>query len=233
MASWVLKAIAQRVIGALPYRELWNEFFQEWVTHSLRLDEQTFEEHLRKDAQHLDYLRKHMREATLTAFTVFELSTGWHPILPIALFLCGAERVWTLDLVPQLRLKRLADAARQFVAADDRGRLRTLLPRLLPDRVAEFRRIAGSHWPSPQRWLKAMNIFPLYGDRGYTQVLSGSVDLVVSNAVLEYVAPGPMRVMLAEFKRMLSPYGVMSHDIDLRDQFSFLDPSITPFHFLK
>ena len=60
MASWVLKAIAQRVIGALPYRELWNEFFQEWVTHSLRLDEQTFEEHLRKDAQHLDYLRKHM-----------------------------------------------------------------------------------------------------------------------------------------------------------------------------
>lgn len=102
MASWVLKAIAQRVIGALPYRELWNEFFQEWVTHSLRLDEQVFEEHLRKDAQHLDYLRKHTREATLTAFTVFELGTGWHPILPIALFpaLRAGTRHWTRLRLP-------------------------------------------------------------------------------------------------------------------------------------
>jgi hypothetical protein len=39
--------------------------------------------------------------------------------------------------------------------------------------------------------------------------------------------------IFAEFKRLASPHAAMSHYIDLYDQFSIFDRSITPFNFLR
>jgi hypothetical protein len=39
--------------------------------------------------------------------------------------------------------------------------------------------------------------------------------------------------MLAEFHRVMRPGAAMVHRIDLADQFSFFDRTITPFNFLK
>jgi len=48
-------------------------------------------------------------------------------------------------------------------------------------------------------------------------VASNSVDLIISNAVLEHIAPEMLTQYVSEFRRVLNPEGVMIHRIDYRD----------------
>lgn len=38
---------------------------------------------------------------------VLELGTGWYPVVPIGLYLCGAAEIRTLDIVSQCKLDRI------------------------------------------------------------------------------------------------------------------------------
>ena len=57
------------------------------------------------------------------------------------------------------------------------------------------------------------------------------MDLFVSTTVLQYIPPEALKGIFAEFNRLASPNAVMSHYIDLYDQFSVFDRSISPFNF--
>jgi hypothetical protein len=107
MASWLVKALVQRGIGALPNPHYWNELFHDRVTHSLDLTMERFEVSLRNCQNHLEQLRRFGSTAKSGRFSAFELGTGWFPTVPIGLFLCGAREVWTWDIVPFLRRDRL------------------------------------------------------------------------------------------------------------------------------
>src|SRR5882724_258047 len=59
MASWLVKAIAQRSIGALPNPHYWNELLQERVAHSLELTDERFDCSLRNCRNHLEQFRRY------------------------------------------------------------------------------------------------------------------------------------------------------------------------------
>jgi ubiquinone/menaquinone biosynthesis C-methylase UbiE len=61
----------------------------------------------------------------------------------------------------------------------------------------------------------------------------GSVDLIVSNNTLEHIPLDVLHAIIAEFRRILSPTGLMSHFIDLSDHFAHFDRSITLYNFLQ
>src|SRR5438270_9010803 len=103
MASWLMKAMVQRGIAALPNPHYWNELLQDRVTHSLELTNARFEDGLGNCRKHLEQLRRYGSTAT-DSFSAFELGTGWFPVVSIGLFLCGAREVWTWDIAPLLRL---------------------------------------------------------------------------------------------------------------------------------
>ena len=60
-----------------------------------------------------------------------------------------------------------------------------------------------------------------------------SVDFICSNNTFEHIPETVLPGILREFKRVLKPFGAMSHFIDMSDHFAHSDPGISIYHFLK
>ena len=86
---------------------------------------------------------------------------------------------------------------------------------------------------SPSQLLRRINIHVMVQDACRTGLADNSMDLIASNAVLEFISEQVLSEMLVEFQRIASPRAIMTHKIDLADQYSAFDTSITPFNFLK
>lgn len=234
MPKWWIKATVQRAIGFLPYSNLWNELFQSTVTASTRLSDARFESQLKRCREHLEVFRLFGPSPPGDRFTAFELGTGRYPIVPVGLYLCGADDIRTWDIAPLLRQHRVLHMLRRFIDYYDRGALRNLLPEARSDRIGRLRQaVEQSRRDPPGRLLERFGIRPAVGDARRSGLPAGTVDLVTSTVVLEYIPANVLTGLLAEFHRIASPRGVMSHVIDLADEYSYFDPSLSPFNFLR
>ena len=234
MVSWLLKAVVQRGVGALPYRHFWNGLLQDWVTHSTRLTDEIFLENLHNCEVHLANLRRY-NPSTGTNFSAFELGTGWFPVVPIGLFVCGAREVWTWDIVPLLTLDRLKGVIARFLDYEHSQLMKHHLDGL-PGRLMLLRQAmesCNSPGSKPGQVLERLNIHYRIGNASRTGLPPASVDLIVSDVVLEHPSPTELSGMLREFRRIAAAEAVMSHSIALDDQYSGRDPRITQFNFLR
>lgn len=233
MPSWLLKAGTQRLIGALPNRHMWNEFLQTRITRSIQLPPDQFTVKLDACRIHLRHLSD-LRGATPRDFTAFELGTGWHPVVPIGLFLCGASQVWTWDIAQHLSLERIRFVLNSFLRLDAAGELERHLPNLQPERLDELHKVAADRSAiAPAQLLERLAIRYRVGDATNSGLPSSSVDLVTSYGVLEYLPAEALVPLLNEFLRIGEKDAVLSHLIILDDQYAYFDPHITPLNFLK
>jgi predicted nicotinamide N-methyase len=235
MASWLMKAMVQRGIGALPYPHFWNGLLQDWVTHSTRLTDEVFFENLRNCGLHLANLQRY-NSTTLGGFAAFELGTGWFPVVPIGLFLCGAREVWTWDIAPLLKLDRLKGVIARFLELEQKRLLKSHLD-ALPERLALLKEVI-TRCDSPQRHepaqlLEQLNIHYRIGNASRSELPPASIDLIVSDVVFEHPSPAELSEILHEFQRISAPKAVMSHSIALDDQYCGRDFRITQFNFLR
>jgi hypothetical protein len=167
-------------------------------------------------------------------FRVLEIGTGWIPTVPLGLFLCGAEKIWTVDIDPLLDAERLKTMLGYYDRYDLEGKLRDFLPDFCPDRLNQVRNlIPQSGLSSPDRLLDRLGISVLVGDAQKLPLPSESIDYVFSNGVLEYIPPSILRGILKECSRLSAAGAVMTHRLNLIDQYSYFDNSITPYNFLK
>jgi hypothetical protein len=235
MASWLAKAFVQRAIGVLPNPHFWNELLQDRVTHSLGLTEQRFEQSLRNCLSHLEQLQRLAPTKGKDGFKVFELGTGWFPTVAIGLFLCGAQEVWTWDIAPFLKRGRLKDTLGRFLEIEEQG-LRNRF-HALPERLARLREVMAlcdsPEGLKPAELLERLGIHYRVGNASQTGLLPQSIDLIVSDVVFEYLSPQALREVLQEFRRIAAPNAVMSHTVDLTDQYAAGDTGITQFNFLR
>jgi Methyltransferase domain len=234
VASWLLKAMIQRGVGALPYPHFWNGLLQDWVTHSTRLTDEIFFENLQNCRIHLANLQRHSPIAPRN-FCAFELGTGWFPVVPIGLFLCGAREIWTWDIAPLLRRDRLKGVIDRFLKLEQKQLLRNHLA-TLPERLMLLREVMldfDSRKREPDQLLDYLNIHYRIGNAIQSGLPPASVDLIVSDVVLEYLPVAELSNIFREFRRIAAPEAVMSHSIALDDQYSGSDPRITQFNFLR
>jgi SAM-dependent methyltransferase len=229
MRKWMMKALAQRAIGAMPFSRAINGWLQEHVTRSVCLSRQTFEEHLQRDRLHYAALCEHRPDAE--AFDALEIGTGWHPILPIALFLFGARSITTVDISPHLSASRVGDTLAEFVAAIEDGRLGRLLPEARPECVARLRELTRG--VDPMRALEQMGVRVVIARNQIPALPNESIDFVVSNVALEYLDRTELQAMVSEFARVLRDDGCMSHDICMMDQYHAFDPTLSRLNFLR
>lgn len=233
MHRWYLKAATQRLVGLLPYRDVLHEGMQHYFSKSIRLNMPAFEAHLERDQRHLDHYTQHAGAPAQGPTTLFEVGTGWHPIFPIVAWLAGAERVWTVDVVAHLNTARVRDTLSHFVKCHAIGALTARLKHVNPKRLRHLEVLANDPSLDCATLLAGMNIVSLVADGAYRPVPDHSVDLIVSNVALEYVSPNVLPRMSREFRRMIRNDGIMSHDIDMQDQYSYGDRSISSLNFLK
>jgi Methyltransferase domain len=237
MVPWLVKALVQRGISALPNPHYWNELFQDRVTHSLDLTEERFEAGLRNCRNHVEQLqRRSGSPATSSSFSAFELGTGWFPTVPIGLFLRGAREVWTWDIAPLLRRDRLKLTIRRFLEIEQEQALGGHF-HALPERLTRLREVMAlcesPEGVRPAELLERLGIHYRIGNASRSGLPPQSVDLIVSDVVFEYLTPEELLEILQEFRRIAAPDAVMSHTISLDDQYAAHDPGITPFNFLR
>ena len=233
MSKWIIKTALQRAISWLPQSHKWNALFQRYVTKGLHVSLASFENKLDDCRTHLENYRKFSANPK-DSFKVLELGTGWWPIPPVGLYLCGAEEIWSYDIVPLLRQDTFRQILQLFLAYHEDGRLARLLPGVRPERAARLSQLVSrSATDSPQAILESMNIHALIRDARHTELPAASIDLVYSNCCFEHIPLAIQAGLHAEFKRVAAKDSVISHFVGIGDQYARFDPSISMFNYLK
>jgi len=150
------------------------------------------------------------------------------------MFLCGARLVHTCDILPLVKMPRLRTVIRRFIEYAERGELNSLLPELPPERVALLSdAYANPQYTKPAELLQALSINLLVCNARQTGLPAEKVDLLISTEVLMHIPRQILVEIFQEFRRIAKPTGIMNHLIDMTDQYSYFDSSITPYHFLR
>lgn len=233
MAKWILKAVIQKTISFLPYKEELNFFFQRYVTRGVALTDYHFECKLAAARDHVAYYHKYGTTPTSSA-KALELGTGWYPIVPAMLFLAGFERTVSVDIRDWLTRDRQLIALQKILDYHDSGRLASYLPNIEADRLAVLRDTCAA----PEQLTRGeinerIRLDTRVMDATRLTFPDDTFDFVCSNNTFEHVYPDVLASILAEFKRVVKPTGVMSHFVDLTDHFAHLDASIDIYHFLR
>lgn len=233
LRKWMIKALIQRGMGALPFGHKLNELFQRYITGGLELSLNGFRIKLDQCSRHLSFYRS-LSSKPKEDFAVLELGTGWFPVLPLGLYLAGAGRIVSYDITPLLSPHTLRQVVQYFCQLQDSGELVQAFPSLKPERMKPLRDyLAQSSPPGPKEFLRQLNIELIIGDARATGLPAGSIDLACSCTVLEHIVYEDLVRLFREFKRLSTPASVMSHFIGLEDQYATFDPSISRFNFLQ
>jgi len=229
MARWIVKTLVQRGLSLLPRSDWWNELLQRYVTCGLRLEpEGEFRGKLLACRKHFNYFSQASALAK-TGFNALELGTGWFPIIPLGLYLCGARTVWTYDVVRLLRSDTFRRTLECFRVFQQTGKLLEILPAAAPARVERLTDLLKRNpGKPPETLLKELNIHAEVRDIRQSGQAYGTVDFVFSNGVLEHLSRSYLADVMGRFRVMLWPDGVMCHHVGLADQFASFDRSITP-----
>lgn len=229
--KWVLKAIVQKTISFLPYSQRINYFFQKYVTKGVYLSDAYFEDRLEHARNHIEAWERLSDGAPLR--NTLELGAGWYPVVPIALFLYGAEHIRTVDVSLLTNADHVRTTIRKFLEYADQGKLAPYL-RPDPERLDALRQLGfESQVRSFEQLTQALRLEYLVQDARQLNLSDGTLDLAHSNNTFEHIYPDILLGILREFRRIVRPGGVQSHFIDLSDHFAHFDTSITIYHFLR
>jgi len=237
MASWILKAAIQKVLSGLPAAHHLNRVFQDRLTGSLDLTPDRLLDQLRRGARHLwAYRKMHGRLPD----KVLEVGTGWFPVVPLGLHLCGCGEIDTVDRTALMRREDVLRTLRALAELIRVGRLSEALPEFQPERAARLVEMSQDlDRRESQDDGEAARILPHFGIRYQTSdlealgIAEGSVDLALTNSVLEHLREKELEVLFQTLRRLVSGSGVANHFIDLGDHYAVFDRSVEVYNFLK
>jgi SAM-dependent methyltransferase len=228
--KWMLKAAAQKVISCLPWAHQFNFLLQRYVTIGKELSYAFVEDRLMHAARHVQACER-FHKRPLWEIEVLEIGTGWYPIVPIALFLMGANAIETTDIRQLYNRTALAQALRAVLRLHTQDRLRALLHTYDANRIAQLKQALQA--TSTQAALELLQIQSTICSYDQMAIAANSKDMVISNNTLQYFPKGSLDPFFLELKRICKPEAILSLAIDLTDEYAQFDAAISPFNFYK
>lgn len=177
----------------------------------------------------------HEHGETIEGGAVVEVGTGWRLNLPIALWLCGASEIVTVDLNPYLK----EELVREDICYVRRNqqKIRSLIESRFwnPGFQERFEKLIElTDDLSLDHILDTMNIrYMAPADASRLDLPPRSVHFHVSYTVLEHIPPQELDAILLEGKRLLVKGGLLVHLVGLSDHFSHSDKTISTINFLR
>lgn len=203
--------------------------FQKYVTKGLTLTDVLFEDKLFHCNKHVQAFNTYGGKEN---FSSLEIGTGWYPIVPFGLYLCGAAKIYSIDISPLTNHAFFIATLKRYVEYHDNGKLSQQLPLYSKQRIEVLRTLLNKN-ATVNEISTTLNLTFTIQDARTTNFTDGYFDLINSNNTFEHIYPEILEGILKEFNRVLAPNGIMSHNIDLSDHFAHLDKSITIYNFLQ
>ena len=219
---WKHKALLQLVFSHVPLGDRLNYLAQRHVTRTLPNSDDKFRTVLDKAKTHLELLDRHS-STDLRHCTFYEFGVGSTLAIPLAFFAHGVERQVVCDIRPLVRPFLVADALDKLRRMHPCERLERLPCEHLQKRsdlLAVLQQECGIEYRAPE-------------DARRTSLPAESVDCLTSSNAIEHIPASDIPAILRECRRLLRPGGVMSFRIDYQDHYSYSDPSISAYNFLR
>lgn len=229
MKVWILKAVIQKTISFLPFKNKVNFLFQKYVTKGLTLTDELFNDKLYHCNKHVQAFAKYSGKPN---YTSLEIGTGWYPIVPFGLYLCGAGKIYSVDISSLTNHAFFITTLKKYSDYHHSGELAKHLPGYDRAKMDLFEDLLRSNAPLEEIKTK-LNLHFTVQDARSTNFTTGYFDLINSNNTFEHIYPDILEGILKEFNRILATDGVMSHNVDMSDHFAHLDKSITIYNFLQ
>ena len=228
--KWVLKAVVQKTISFLPGGNKINFLFQKYITKGVFLTDEYFLDRLEHAKEHLDAFKNY---AKIDLQSTLELGTGWYPVVPISMFLSGAEKIITLDISELCNKERLSTTLEMFSKYIADNKLENYIS-VRADRMEVLKKlIVEKDRLSFGEMLKQLKINYILKDARKLDLPSAAISLIHSNNTFEHVYTEVLKEILMEFKRLTAKGGIMSHFVDMSDHFAHSDKSITIYNYLQ
>ncbi len=228
--KWVQKAVVQKVISYLPYSHRLNFFFQKYITKGVQLTDYYFEDRLIHAKKHIDSFDKN---TTSNLNTTLELGTGWYPVVPICLFLRGANQINTVDISSLTSKENILTTIQFFIDYHQQGKLQKYI-KVDEARFEVLKTLTKDTQRIDLQTIESQLKIKFYiCDIREIQLENHSMDLIHSNNTFEHVYPDVLKGILSKFNTLSSEGGVMSHFIDMSDHFAHFDKSINIYNYLQ
>lgn len=228
---WKLKSRVQNAVAALPSGLSYQVYYFLQRRFGGYRDP-TPEKRLVAGVEIATRIRRHGGAVAGASF--LEVGTGHQVNVPLALWLCGAREVVTVDLHRYLK----AELVRGDVAwiAGHQARVAALFGPLAhtPQFAERLERLAGWTALDLDALLGMMNVRYLApADATRLSLRDAAVDYHVSFTTLEHIPPAVLAAILREGRRVVRPGGLFVHYVDFSDHFSHSDKTISPVNFLQ
>ncbi len=228
--GWQRKAKIQNVVSALPMADAVYYAMQRTIG-SLKPGRSNPLEWFQAAVKAVEWIRWAGQDVVGKRF--LEVGTGRRVGVPVALWLCGAAHITTVDLHKYLssplvfemneymrrHRKETFDA---FGAEAETAHFRERFAQLesFNGRLQDFLRMANIEYLSP-------------ADAAQLPFADHTFDFHISHAVLEHVPADAIFKILTEARRLLTSDGLVLHIIDPSDHFAHDDNAITMINFLQ
>ena len=162
----------------------------------------------------------------------FEVGTGRSPILPLAYWLQGAQKIITVDLNHYLQEEVLAESLK--ILCQKKNEVEKILGSSLKKERFYTLIEMMDHPFDLQKFFELTQIdYRAPSDARQVNLPDASIDFHTSFTVLEHIPPQAMEEVLIEGHRLLKNDGLFVHLIDYSDHFSHTDSSINSLNFLQ
>jgi hypothetical protein len=226
MTRWQNIAAVQRICAAIPRGDIPYHWIQRSIgAHRRGIDMVPY---LKLAAQLEDRLQR--QSLQIAGARILEVGTGYSFAMPLAFYLCGAERIHTFDLhryvKPELVMRSVESLTERMVHDAFAGvavsaNLAARLGRIRQCKnIGELMNAAQIEYHAP-------------ADAASTGLPDASVDLHFSLNVFEHVPRPVIERILLEARRVLPRRGVAFHRVNPGDHFGRYDRSITTINFLQ
>lgn len=227
---WKIKAAAQNIIHMLPPALSYETYY--WVQRHLgRLKAISPVDCLSGGVRMWEGIQSLGQDPRGKVF--FEVGTGRSPVMPIAFWLMGADRVISIDLNPYLKSEIVAEDLRYI--RDNQPEIQAVFGALLDNvRFARLLEFAEGSRIDTEQLLRDCSIeYIAPGDAADTRLPAQSVDYHVSFNTFEHIPQNVLSAILREGSRIIRQNGLFLHSIDYSDHFAHTDQSISYVNFLQ
>jgi SAM-dependent methyltransferase len=221
---WLAKAALQRGLGILPQGERLNYVFQRHVLRSLPASESVFRRKFARALQHLRAYEEHGPGTPPAGACFYEFGAGWDLAIPLSYAALGVGRQVLVDIRPSVRVELVNDSLAAFARLWDE----------LEAEAGRKLRPLGGPIGSPEELEERFGITYLAPrDARGTGLPAESVDFVSSTDTCEHIPEADLAEIFRESLRLLRPGGAFSCRIDLQDHYSYFDPNLSRYNFLR